>query len=94
MAGSTIRPATKKDLQEALKPLATKDQLKALATKKDLRSQTTELKAYAREQTAELAGMIKHGFDEVDERFEAISQRLDVRQQHSPQKNSLSKKPL
>ncbi len=61
---------TKKDLQEAVKPLATKEGLKA---------QTKELKAYAREQTAELAGTIKHGFDEVDDRFDAITEALDVR---------------
>ncbi len=64
-------PLTKKDLQEALKPLA---------TKQDLQSQTKELKAYARQQTEELAGMIKHGFDKVDERFDAVSESLDVRQ--------------
>ena len=55
MAGSTTQPLSKKDLQEALKPLATKDELKSLATKAALGQQTKELKAYADEQTQELA---------------------------------------
>ena len=58
---------TKKDLQEAVKPLATKDGLKA---------QTKELKAYAREQTAELAGMVKRSFDAVDYSFDNLERHL------------------
>ncbi len=38
-----------------------------------LKAQTTELKAYAREQTAELARMVAEGFDE-------LKRELDVRE--------------
>ena len=51
---------TKKDLQEALKPLATK---RDLDTK--LATQTKELKAYTDQQVGALAGMINRRFDEV-----------------------------
>ncbi len=47
---------TKKDLQEAVKPLA---------TKQDLKSQTKELKTYTDQQVGDLAGMINRRFDEV-----------------------------
>ena len=47
---------TKRDLQAALKPLA---------TKQDLKSQTKELKDYTDHQIGDLAGMITRRFDEV-----------------------------
>jgi hypothetical protein len=63
---------------------ATKKDLSAFATKKDLNnrlnSQTIELKAFTRSQIGELARMVKHGFDHVDEQLVEISTRLDVRE--------------
>ena len=48
--------------------------LKNLVTKKDLSDQiagqTTELKAYAREQTKELARMVAGGFEDLHRRFD------------------------
>ena len=64
MAGSTIRPLSKKDLQEALK---------SLATKQDLQSQSKELKAHAVEQTHELARIINGSFQEQHDYMECKS---------------------
>jgi len=84
MAGSTTQPLSKKDLQEALKPLATKDELKSLATKEDLKplatkaalgQQTKELKAYADEQTQELARIVNGAFEKVGANIHSLSTR-------------------
>ena len=45
-----------------------------LATKEGLAQQTEELKAYAREQTEELARMVNDGFEEVHRRLDVIAQ--------------------
>ena len=72
---------TKKDLQDALKPLATKEALKSLATKAGLEAQSKELKAHAVEQTEELARIINGSFqeqhDSMETGFQGVNDRLD-----------------
>lgn len=46
---------------------------------KQLKAQTKELKSFTQEQTAELATMVKKGFDHVDDRLDEIEKRLDVK---------------
>jgi hypothetical protein len=52
-------------------------------------AQTKELKAFAREQTEELARMVKNGFDHVDLKLAIIVERLD--EEASARKNPWSR---
>lgn len=70
---------TKEFFEENLKDLATKKDLGGLASKEDLRAQTEELKEYSRQQTEELARIVKEGFDGVDKQLAGIVTMLDVR---------------
>jgi hypothetical protein len=54
--------------------------ISGLATKEGLAQQTEELKAYAREQTEELAGMVSQGFEDVHRRLDVIAQVKDIQQ--------------
>ena len=81
--------ATKEDLKpfttkEDLKPFAIKDDLKSFYTKEDLKAQTKELKAFAVEQTEELARIVSRGFDDVLE-------TLDVRERVTKVEKKMAK---
>ena len=75
---------TKKDLQDALKPLATKVDAIEAQTKdldKKLQAQSKELKAHTVEQTHELARIINGSFQEqhdfMENQFQGVNDRLD-----------------
>jgi len=53
-----MEPLTKQDFEQAVKDLATKEDLAALATKADLGETEARLKLHAEDLQADLAGMI------------------------------------
>jgi DNA primase large subunit len=56
------------------------EQIKKLASKEDLGEQTKELKAFAREQTEELARIISKSIVEpMEKEFAALEKKLDVK---------------
>jgi DNA anti-recombination protein RmuC len=66
---------TKEHFDEQLRRLVTKDDLA-----QQLAQQTEALKAYAREQSEDLARMVNEGFEDVHRRLDIIAQVQQIQQ--------------